>query len=509
VSRIQRTDSNHKRRARNIPRRWWHRPAAILAGLGILAAAELICVVLGIGSPGWQQDPFVGFSKIRPLFVRSVDGARLITAPSRRRFFPAQSFPRVKSPDTFRVFCFGGSTVQGNPYAEDTAFPTWLRLSLETADPTRKWEVINCGGISYASYRLANIVQECLTYEPDLLILCTGHNEFLEDRTYTHIKSAPRWFRAPLEFAGHLRVFNGLHQAWLNLEALVPSDGTPAATPTRLGEEVDPWLDYAGGIKVYHRDETWRAGVIEHFEFNLRRIVGLARNARVPIILVQPTSNLRDCPPFKSQHCSGFSKQDLPVWESLIAEAHAQIESNASNAVERFRQALSIDNEFALTHFQIARAHETLGHFAEAKEAYLRARELDVCPLRILAPMEQAMARVAQNTGTPLVNAQLLLEQGSPDQIPGNDWLLDHVHPSIPGHQLIAQALVEVMKRHGWIQTQPSWGKRRDAAYANQLDSLPDSYFADGHKALEGLRAWTEGRASGPPIEYRLLGRNH
>jgi lysophospholipase L1-like esterase len=476
--------------------------------LGIIVGAEALCALFGWGLPDWQQDPFVGFSNVRPLFVRNVDGTQMITAPSRRRFFPAQSFPRRKSPKTFRVFCFGGSTVQGNPYAEDTAFPTWLRLSLETADPAREWEIINCGGISYASYRLASIVQECLAYEPDLFILCTGHNEFLEDRTYTHIKTAPTWVRAPLELACRLRVFNLLRQAWLALNPPALSHSASAATPAQLREEVDAWLDYAGGIKAYHRDEAWRASVIDHFAFNLRRIIGLARNASVPIVLVQPPSNLRDCPPFKSQHRSGFSEQDLPAWEILIAEAHAQTDPKASNAVEKYRHALSIDNEYALTHFQIGRVYDNLGLLTEAKNAYLRARELDICPLRILAPMEQTMARAARESGTPFVNAQFLMEQKSEDGIPGKDWLLDHIHPSIPGHQVIAQALFEVMEEQGWIRPQPSWEEGRDAAHTNHLDSLPDSYFADGQKALEGLRAWTEGRASGPPIEYRMLGGN-
>ena len=47
--------------------------------------------------------------------------------------------------------------------------------------------MINCGGVSYASYRLGPILDEVLGYEPDLIMLYTGHNEFLEARTYPRL----------------------------------------------------------------------------------------------------------------------------------------------------------------------------------------------------------------------------------------------------------------------------------------------------------------------------------
>ena len=53
--------------------------------------------------------------------------------------------------------------------------------------------MINAGGISYASYRVAVVIKELARYEPDLFIIYTGHNEFLEERTYrTLIESLRR-----------------------------------------------------------------------------------------------------------------------------------------------------------------------------------------------------------------------------------------------------------------------------------------------------------------------------
>jgi hypothetical protein len=42
-------------------------------------------------------------------------------------------------------------------------------------------------------FRLALILQECLAYKPDLFILRTRHNAFLEDRSYSNLKSLPAY----------------------------------------------------------------------------------------------------------------------------------------------------------------------------------------------------------------------------------------------------------------------------------------------------------------------------
>ena len=171
----------------------------------------------------------------------------------------------------------GGSTVQGHPFSVETSFTTWLELSLRAADPSRRWRVINCGGVSYATYREAIVVRELLQYQPDLFILCTGHNEFLEDRSYSHLKSVPAWLRRPVEQASRLRTFNVLDAAIVGLINGCSARSSAGARDERpkLGAEVEAVLDYEGGLASYHRNDAWRQGVIDHFGFNLRRMIAM------------------------------------------------------------------------------------------------------------------------------------------------------------------------------------------------------------------------------------------
>ena len=148
--------------ARSRRKTWTFRLLAVLFGFLLFVAAEVVCRVAGWGRPTDYPDPYVGFSEIHPLFVKEESGERYVIPKSRLGFFAADSFPAKKGESTFRIFCLGGSTVQGRPYSIPTSFTTWLKLSLNAGDPRREWEIVNCGGISYASYRLVPIMRECL-----------------------------------------------------------------------------------------------------------------------------------------------------------------------------------------------------------------------------------------------------------------------------------------------------------------------------------------------------------
>jgi hypothetical protein len=246
---------------RNGRRRWLFRTVAVVLGLSMFVLLELALAVLDVGGLNEQDDPFVGFDDVRPLFVLNESGTRLEIPPSRHKlYFAPESFPAKKKKDTFRVFCLGGSTVQGRPYSTDTSFTKWLQLSLETAQPERNWEVINCGGISYASYRLVPILEECIAYEPDLFIVCTGHNEFLEERTYGHIKQTSAAMKATHRFVSQLRTYSLLWEAY---QSLTQADASSTGRPN-LSVDADALLNYKNGIEAFHRDPVFRSGVIAH-----------------------------------------------------------------------------------------------------------------------------------------------------------------------------------------------------------------------------------------------------
>lgn len=468
------------------------RLAAVILGLTPLVVAEMLFAMLDWGRPGYEEDPFVSFSAIRPLFVRSGDGTRYEIAPSRQGFFCPQSFAAEKEAKEFRIFCLGGSTVQGRPFAVETSFTTWLEFNLQAADPGRRWKVVNCGGVSYASYRLVPILEEVLGYQPDLIILYTGHNEFLEDRTYRHIKHLPGILARPCRFVAHTRTYTLLCRGLLGRRG-GPGGDVVGEHPV-LGAETDAMLEYRGGLDQYHRDEKWRRDVIEHFRHNLYRMVRIAQDAGVRTLLVNPVANLRDCPPFKAQHRDGLTAGELRQWKDLCRRARECQPANPSKALDLLEQALEIDDRHAGLHYLLATFYDAMGTMDRARRHYVQAKELDICPLRILEPMHEAILHVADRTGAGLVDVQKLFERRSDVGIPDGFWLLDHVHPSIAGHRLIADAVTEELIRQGVVDPRPNWKRGLDQKARRHVDSLGSLYFAKGQERLEAVRCWTQGK---------------
>ena len=138
---------------------------------------------------------------------------------------------------------------------------------------------------------------------------------------------------------------------------------------------------------------------------------------------------------------------------------------------------------------------EAMGQTADAKLAYLRAKDEDICPLRMTEKMHEAVLRVARQSNTPLIDVRAGFEKIAEHGIPGDDELIDHVHPRIPGHKMIAQQLFEFMCEQKWVRPRPNWEATRASLYKQNFVELPDSYFPESQARLEGLQGWAAGRA--------------
>ncbi|MGE3803224.1 MAG: tetratricopeptide repeat protein [Gemmataceae bacterium] len=467
------------------------RVLAVLLGLSPFVALEAACRIFDWGRPSLHDDPFVGFSEVSPLFVLEETSGRYVIPPARQTHFRPDSFAAKKPAHGCRIFVLGGSTVQGRPYAIETSFTTWLRLALEQADPTRTWEVVNCGGISYASYRLVPIMEELLEREPDLFIVCAGQNEFLEDRSYGHIKNRTQLVRWPSEQASRLRSFVLLRAGCQQLGLIAAPEIT--ADRPRLGPEADARLDWKGGMKDYHRDDAWRADVMAHYEFNLRRMVALAQGAGVPVLLMNPVSNL-DWPPFKAEPGDSLSAGQLVRVKSLREQARA-CRDEPQRSLELLLQARAIDGQHAGLLFDLGKCYQSLGMLDEARAMLQAAKDNDICPLRMLEPMKDTLRQVARETGTPLVDADALIAERSPGRIPGTRWLVDHVHPTIEGHQFLADELFDELMRQGFVKSSGPLDDRQ-RAYRKHLASLDTMYFVRGQRRLDAVQAWAHGQAT-------------
>jgi phospholipase/lecithinase/hemolysin len=110
--------------------------------------------------------------------------------------------------------------------------------------------------------------------------------------------------------------------------------------------------------------------------------------------------------------------------------------------------------------------------------------------------MNAIILGVAAETETMLVDADALFTARGTGEINGAEWFVDHVHPTIEGHELLGEQLADELAAHAFVQPVETWKSDARAAYKRHIDSLPPNYFPDGQKRLRSEQGWARGRAT-------------
>ena len=158
----------------------------------MLVLVELVLAAVGVAPLTAREDPFHGFSEALAGFRGRRGRRRPPHAGARGDALvqPAGVSARAKSSDELRIFVLGGSSAYGFPWGAERAFSSILERALQASLPERDVHVVNAAAMSYGSHRLRILTHELLEYSPDLLLLYTGHNEFVERELYERLTDA-------------------------------------------------------------------------------------------------------------------------------------------------------------------------------------------------------------------------------------------------------------------------------------------------------------------------------
>ena len=421
---------------------WRGRVALVAIGLAMLGAVELGLRLCGAAAESASGTS--GFSGSPPLYVKQKpsDGSeRYVLHPARRLSFPMQSFAVDRARDTRLVFCVGGSSVYGYPYGADIAFPHQLEGMLARRYPAQRFEVVNVGGLSYGSEREALLVDELVHYHPDLIVLYTGHNEFVED-DFQGLAGGRGFSQGLARQAQGLALYRAL--SWVA--------GRAAPEPPTAAAE-------SFGVDVERREGRFvapeeRARALARFRRNVTRMVDTALGAGVTPVLATVGVNLGGWHPEAGSTSPELS--DEQVLRFGLAEAQGMtLESrDSAGALAAYERALAIDGGHAEVSYAAARVLRQLGRGAQARALYLRALETDAAPIRSLPEFNRALREIARDEHVALVDVEPAFDSTSADGIPDGGLYFDYCHPNPRGHELIARALLPVSE--GLLKLDPA-----------------------------------------------------
>ena len=372
------------------------------------------------------------------------------TPTTTREYF---TFP--KPVGTFRIFVLGGSTAAGYPYGANGSFGAFLRQRLARVFPERRIEIINLGMTGTDSFTVLDIARELPAYEPDLLIVYDGHNEF-----YGGLGVQSRGFLGGFRMTTlvylrllHSRAFLLLRDAYTRFQALLHPSLQEAPRDVSL-ESLAQRNEVPYGSPTY-------ADALRSFEENLADLRVFCTEHQLPLILASQVSNLRGQSPFVSGKDPSLSVEARRKFDEDCRTAEkAWNEHRWTDALSAYRNAAFLDSLHAATHFAIGRCLDILGDRIEARMQYIRARDYDELRFRASSDFNSAILRQAQNGAVGTVDMERLFMAYSPDSLIGNELILEHLHPNSSGNFLMAKGYASAIRRLGCLADEEQWGRR-------------------------------------------------
>jgi tetratricopeptide (TPR) repeat protein len=387
----------------------------------------------------------------------------------RYRYFSAVKFKPSTSPDyflapkpqgTYRIFCLGGSTTVGFPHWYNSAFSSFLRDRLRATFTDRSIEVINIGMTATNSYTVVDMVGDVLAFEPDLLLVYDGHNEFYGALGAASRESlgGSRWLSRFSLTLANIKTYR-LARDIVDAFASLFSTEDPASRGTMM-ERLSRGKTVPFGSPMYQDG-------LDAFSANLKELKELCARGGVPVILGTQASNLRGLAPFASGMPAGIQPPARTTFNTHFNTGMEHcLNDNFTAALAEFRAAAAVLPSHAEAHYRIAQCLDTLGKPQEALPEYVAARDLDELRFRTSSDFNAAIRSMEDGKTCYCADIESTFAEASPGHIVGDELILEHLHPSAYGQFLMARSYAAVMHRYGILVDVTRW---------NAADTISDA----------------------------------
>lgn len=407
---------------------------AALAPAIFLGICEIAAALCGVRVPryhaqGAETDYWIPYEAPgAPAGLQRVVAREFKTFPEKLPLFV-----KNKPANGFRVFTLGESSVQGSPY-EIGSFSDWLRLRLTAMMPDRAVEVVNAGNAGWHATEIHLLLQECLRYEPDLFVWMVGHNEFAAQ----NLVNTARYVHSPVlsriqDFARSLRTTQVLSRY----------------VPGIVQSKRITLIDRNAGDGRRCVDDGELQFIQNQFKKETRAAIRDAQEANVSIVVCSMPRSMKCTPSgsYFSENLFNYPEQRV-AWNNLYKQGDDLLKRrDARAAIVKLEEALKIDDRPAKLRFALGKAYETLGQAERARAEYLQSLELDACPNRAVSWIQQIIRETAAEYQVPLTDLELAFDRVGALGIAGDELIYDNVHPTLPGHERIAEELLLTFER--------------------------------------------------------------
>ena len=312
-------------------------------------------------------------------------------------------FDQQKKPNAFRVFALGESSAAGFPYMPMGAFSRYVRKRLELNYPDNTIEVVNIGLSAISSYTILDLLPEVIKQQPDLVLIYTGHNEYYGALGVGSMESLGT-SRTVVKLLLHLNNYKTVQLVRDILSSIISTfssenvNDEPGTLMSRMAK--DQYIEL--------NSDKYKLG-LEQFEGNMRDILDMLKENKVPVIVGKLVSNLKDQKPFVS-----INSETQPTAVNVFEEANNRLNS---------------------------------GKILEADSLYRLAKDLDGLRFRASEETNSIIENLCKQYNVKCVETDSIFNVASPLGIVGDNLMTDHLHPNIEGYLLMGKAFYDVMEK--------------------------------------------------------------
>ncbi|HZK97401.1 MAG TPA: hypothetical protein VFC67_24575 [Prolixibacteraceae bacterium] len=381
------------------------------------------------------------------LFIESSENKNYLTLNpyASKKYFSNQAmatkgnsepFRKKKEKGVTRIFILGESTTIGYPYYNNGAFHRWLKYRLMFTCPDKKFEIINISLTAVNSYTILGFSKDAVSYEPDAILIYTGHNEYYGCMGVASTdKIMGNSFVVSLVLnLREIRFVQLLTSVYGKIAG--PNKDLPGATRMKM---------MVADSKIAYNSNLYFRG-IEQFRNNMDKTLNLFNKHHIPVFLSNLVSNDKDLKPFisipnDSSKYAGFG--------SNFNLGQKEFENNnLISAYEHLNKANEIYGGHALCNYYLAQLAYKSGDFILAKKYFTSSRDFDGLRFRAPDKLNTIIADLSKKyPNTHLVDTKGLFEKYTKENIIGKELILDHVHPNLTGYALMSEAFFEAMKK--------------------------------------------------------------
>jgi len=291
--------------------------------------------------------------------------------------FRAQKIIVEKPENEFRIFIFGGSSIYNLDDFNN------LKNKLQKTNDNKKIKIINVGARAYGTDRLLLHFQEILGYEPDLIIIYSGHNEFSEEYQKTIFFQDTFSSRANNKLIEISRLYQLLSLVINKVTKFVLVSNIKSIEESRH-PLFPPNAKIVWGI-TFNKTNIYR-----NYENNIIKMIKLAKNNNIDIIISTVAYNRMRYP---------FNTPD-----------------NSYELCEEFL---------------------TSKRFSEALDCLSKALDSDLQPHRASETSNKIIKKVSRRYKIPLADVDKEIVKVSKYNIPGFDLFDDHCHLNYKGNYVL------------------------------------------------------------------------